>query len=624
MKASEWVSSAFDGFDDFGNCSQTEKSSLNEAKTKKRLRENVRCGGGGGAKKKIKVERRCGIADEDLWADKYTPNCQDELAVHKKKIADVEAWLHASCTKKICPILLLTGPAGCGKSATVKVLAKDLDMEIKEWTNPITDVYNNDNYRYEEGFTPSYRWRTTETQKSIFIDFLLRANKYRSLDMTTGGTSDVCMTKHKLILIEEYPNIFFREADLFREILRKYSNNGKCPLVFVISDSAGADSNERLLFPKDIQADLSICNISFNPVAPTMMSKVITRIITKESLEGAHKFPIPSKDTIDAICTASNGDIRGAINAAQFACLKETTDLSSVLVCDNKSSKRTNKSKSRSTKQPGSSKSSEDQLSAIGGKDVSLFLFRALGKILYCKRGNPEEVTDLSSLPKHLSHHYRDPLLFMPEDVVEKSNLSSDLFNAFLHENYMEFFTDIDDVVRATEYMSDSDYLTIEWTSRSVMREYSSSVAARGLMFSNSARSLCSSGTTGLGWKPLHKPQWFSVIRKMREQLASAKVLFRGSYWTPDELTTQFLPFLSKTDFHHQSQMKRSFLKIIGSFSFEQRKGTKDRLDEKDLAIQEEEETKIFSIGEPTNNVEQNSECVYDDDNVVIIDDFDD
>lgn len=35
-------------------------------------------------------------------------------------------------------ILLLTGPPGCGKTATIQILAKDLDIQVQEWTNPIS------------------------------------------------------------------------------------------------------------------------------------------------------------------------------------------------------------------------------------------------------------------------------------------------------------------------------------------------------------------------------------------------------------------------------------------------------------------------------------------------------
>lgn len=39
-----------------------------------------------------------------------------------------------------------------------------------------------------------------------------------------------------------------------------------------------------------------------------------------------HKFSVPSKAVIESISMSSAGDIRGAINALQFACLKGKND----------------------------------------------------------------------------------------------------------------------------------------------------------------------------------------------------------------------------------------------------------------------------------------------------------
>jgi cell cycle checkpoint protein len=40
------------------------------------------------------------------------------------------------------PIILLTGPTGAGKTATIHVLAKELGIEVQEWSNPVvTSTY---------------------------------------------------------------------------------------------------------------------------------------------------------------------------------------------------------------------------------------------------------------------------------------------------------------------------------------------------------------------------------------------------------------------------------------------------------------------------------------------------
>lgn len=38
---------------------------------------------------------------------------------------------------------------------------------------------------------------------------------------------------------------------------------GRCPLVFIVSDSLSGDTSSRLLFPKGVQEELGIHNIRF-------------------------------------------------------------------------------------------------------------------------------------------------------------------------------------------------------------------------------------------------------------------------------------------------------------------------------------------------------------------------
>lgn len=51
---------------------------------------------------------------------------------------------------------------------------------------------------------------------------------------------------------------------------------------------------------------------------------------------------------------------------------------------------------------------------------------------------------------------------------------------------------------------------------QSSMREYSSCLAARGLIFNGRPGGNSSnSSSVGRGWRPLHKPQWFDVNKKV-------------------------------------------------------------------------------------------------------------
>uniref|UniRef100_A0A8C4TN63 RAD17 checkpoint clamp loader component n=1 Tax=Erpetoichthys calabaricus TaxID=27687 RepID=A0A8C4TN63_ERPCA len=375
--------------------------------------------------------------EDEPWVEKYKPKTQAELGVHKKKIEEVEAWLKVHTEQKQInkggSILLMTGPSGCGKTATIYVLSQELGIEIQEWSNPLSSEFKKDNLNSIFDCESISGGFSSESQTRMFQEFLLRANRYNKLQLS-GETND--KTK-KVILVEDIPNQFYRQPAYLHDILRKFSRTGRCPLIFIISDSLSGSSMQRLLFPSEIQEELKTSSISFNPVAPTSMLKVLSRI-------NGEKTNGPDKDSLHVLCNSCSGDIRSAINSLQFSSLKGN------FIC-----KLVGIYKLYDCFHP------HKELPAIGGKDVSLFLFRALGKILHFKR-EPHTDSDLPQLPNHLSEHERSRLLLDPE--VNKTCLSGELFSLYLHQNYLDFYSEIDDVVRATEYLSDADFFTAEWS----------------------------------------------------------------------------------------------------------------------------------------------------------------
>ncbi|XP_064792719.1 cell cycle checkpoint protein RAD17 isoform X2 [Oncorhynchus masou masou] len=491
---------------------------------------------------------------DEPWVDTHKPHSQAELAVHKKKIEEVEDWMRVHVDPKAAKggaVLLLTGPSGCGKSATVQVLAQELGYRVQEWSNPSSlseyrpSADRSDPDTYRQTFDPDSRFNGFygSSQTGLFQEFLLRANKYNRLQMSgEGGASD---SDRKLILVEDFPNQFYRQPGSLHDILRRFVKTCRRPLLFIVSDSLSGDSSSRLLFPKHIQEELGVCNISFNPVAPTSMMKVLSRIGSVQAAKSGGKMCVPDRAALELLCSGSSGDIRSAINSLQFSCL---TDLSmkkgfSAVERGKATATSSRRAVVKATRGKRKAKDSEgrDKDQAIGGKDASLFLFRALGKILYCKRESPEgsEGSRGPSLPAHLSEHHRDRLLVDPEAVVERSHVSGEFFSLYLQQNYLEFFSDVEDVARASEYLSDADFLSAEWSSRSTMGEYGSSVATRGLLHSNSGH------VTG-GFRPLHKPNWLLVNKKYRENCQAAQSLFISFCLTPVSLQTELLPYLAQ------------------------------------------------------------------------------
>ncbi|XP_029366124.1 cell cycle checkpoint protein RAD17 isoform X2 [Echeneis naucrates] len=488
---------------------------------------------------------------DEPWVDRYLPRSQVELAVHKKKIEEVENWMKVQTISSKGGILLLTGPSGCGKTATVQVLSWELGFSIQEWINPTNlEVYSSSqkNECRVNGLSSS-------SQLAQFQEFLLRANKYNCLRMA----GDEGAAHRKLILVEDLPNQLYRQPDSLHDNLRRFVKTSRCPLVFIMSDNLPGDSPSRCLFPKEIQEELDISSISFNPVAPTSMMKILTRISHLEARKSCGRICVPDQ-VLETLCSGSSGDIRSAINSLQFSSLPDISlEKKACTIKDRLVTSKPNQRK-RSTQ----TKDHEEE-KAIGGKDASLFLFRALGKILHCKRGN-HEAGELSqrairpSLSSHLSHHHRDVLLLDPELVVERSHMSGEFFNLYLHQNYLDFFSEMEDVDRASEYLSDADLLTANWTCRSSMGDYASSVATRGLLHSNSQQ-------VSVGFRPLHKPSWLLISKKYRENCQAAQSLFRNFCVTPVSLQTELLPYFAKLTNPMRNETQVAFIQDVGQMS---------------------------------------------------------
>uniref|UniRef100_A0A4W4GFA8 AAA+ ATPase domain-containing protein n=1 Tax=Electrophorus electricus TaxID=8005 RepID=A0A4W4GFA8_ELEEL len=494
---------------------------------------------------------------DEPWVQVYAPQLQAELAVHKKKVEEVEKWLRVHLdlnhANKGGAVLLLTGPSGCGKTATVHVLARDLGCQIQEWSNPVTTS----EYRTDDSFR-----QTFDPGTGAFQEFLLRANKYDRLPMRGDGQAQ----DRKLILVEDFPNQFYRQPGCLHDTLRRFARTGRRPLVFVVSDSLSGDSSSRLLFPKEVQEELGIRTISFNPIAPTSMMKVLSRIAAIE----ANKV---NKAVLEQLCAGSSGDIRSAINSLQFSSFAEhSLEKGAWASKKGKSAASAARVPARPKGGNRSTRSAEvlDDSPAIGGKDTSLFLFRALGKILYCKRhpcsSSEQLFLGLPKLPSHLSVHQRDRMIVDPELVVERSHMSGEFFSLYLHQNYPDFFSDMDDVARASEYLSDADFLTAEWSSRPTMSEYGSSVATRGLIYSNSARAQATS-QSHVGFKPLHKPHWLHINKTYRENYLAAQSLFISFCLTPVSLMTELVPYLAQLSNPMRNQAQIAFIQDVGHLS---------------------------------------------------------
>ena len=379
------------------------------------------------SKKPKPVEPRKVISNDEAWSVKHVPKNSSDLAVNVKKVSEIKSWLRFNVTSKKPGILLLTGPPGCGKTATLKVLATELQGSIQEWSNPTENV------AYSQDFSEI----PYVSQTNSFRNFMIRAGKYKLLG---GG-------RHKFILIEDLPPFAMRNTADFHDIIRTV--NRLFPLIFIQSEMSGKEDLKKLIFPQDFMEELRIFEINFNAAAPTILTKTLLTIAQIE------KSSVQDKNVLNSIATSSNGDIRAAINSLQIASITGRNGISNAVFQSNSS--LMSSSKSAKKKQ----KSEKRSLAVIGGKDLNIDLFHAIGKVLYAKRTEEKES---QVLPNHLKFYSRYKLSFDPDELMNNIPMSKDSFTAFLHHSYPDFFTNIKDFSMAAESFSISDPYFHEWS----------------------------------------------------------------------------------------------------------------------------------------------------------------
>ncbi|PHH72123.1 hypothetical protein CDD80_4757 [Ophiocordyceps camponoti-rufipedis] len=445
--------------------------------------------------------------DDDLrpWSERFGPRNLDELAVHKRKVSDVRRWLEAVTAGRIRQrLLVLKGAAGSGKTTTVRLLAQDMGLELLEWKNPAGS---------RDMLSPS-----TSAQ---FDEFLGRGGKFGMLDVEAPGTpssSGVAAQdlSKRIMLVEEFPNTFsrtsstlasFRKSILgFLDAAARPKSQAVNPMIVVISEtlltttSATADSltAHRLLGPEILRHPGAVV-MEFNAIAPTFLAKAMELIVQKEARKsGRRKTPGPM--VLNRL--GEIGDIRSAISALEFLCLKGDYE------ADWGAKVAFTKQKKGVRDGIGLTQSEAETLESITQREASLGIFHAVGKVVYNKRDEAAPADDtVETLPSFMAEFARPNRSQVPVDsLIDEIGTDTQTFVSALHENYilscestepMDTSTSMDYVNECIEYLSLSDLLG---PSRDVFfggfgRDSSSSqqlrqdemtfqVAVRGLLFS--------------------------------------------------------------------------------------------------------------------------------------------
>ncbi|KAJ2883021.1 Cell cycle checkpoint protein rad17 [Coemansia aciculifera] len=206
-----------------------------------------------------------------------------------------------------------------------------------------------------------------------------------------------------------------------------------------------------------------------------------------------------------------------------------------------------------------------DATNVSEARRVSLDLFHALGKVLYAKRESPHMSNDNSGLARgRLESH--------PDEILDRMPLDPSTFTLYVHENYADFCTSIDEVAHAADYFSEADTITCNGhrhlgAAAGVADAYSALLAVRGYMFSKGHPQLVDDGegsTNRLSSQhgraamaAFRKPQFFDVhkrraaLARVWDDPAAAEMLGFGNGMlsagaTPRVLVQDILPFWVK------------------------------------------------------------------------------
>ena len=336
------------------------------------------------------------------------------------------------------------------------------------------------------------------------------------------------------------------------------------------SQTSAKGANPARVFSSDLIKELNIAEVTFNAFATTYVSKHFERLAKAEGLD------FVDKNFLDYLTSTCNGDLRSAFNilCLQNPSQKENTNVVVPV-----------KRGAAPKKDPKKAAPSKDKvLFENNNKDLTLNIFRSLGKVLY--RKNMETSSDEKclerfraerKLPVHLKHLQTAPMTCEPEEIYSKIPISDENFTMYLHQNYIEIFQlkffdqTFEKKFNSLEQISDAFILADQLNSRlnfsdasnsvseTKVKEISTVATMRSILF-NFSKDAETEGTieskTKSAWMPLYKPFTHKVIEQNKKRIQQAEDLLgkgqsavaTNSIYLSDinkEFFTTHLPFLN-------------------------------------------------------------------------------
>ena len=204
---------------------------------------------------------------KEIWTEKYRPKNLDEVIGQKHVTERLKAYVSSNNM----PHLLLTGPAGTGKTTCSLALAKEMFGD--EW-------------------------------KGNFIE--LNASDERGIDVVRGKIKEFARTaplgsaEFKIIFMDEADALTSDAQAALRRTMEKFSKICR----FILS----CNYSSKIIDP--IQSRCAV--FRFRPLSKEDVSEYLNRIVANENIS-------IDDDAMEALVHVARGDMRRAVNSLQVA-----------------------------------------------------------------------------------------------------------------------------------------------------------------------------------------------------------------------------------------------------------------------------------------------------------------
>ena len=484
------------------------------------------------------------------WTDKYAPDRQTDLIVRRNKVEEFCSFLESRASN----VCILSGSAGCGKSAVIRCCCKDRGIEVVEYVAKIQQQFD--------------RASSYESKLEAYEAFCSRAwmptLEYEKNEHEKNSTTS-------LVVLDDIPTVVGEDQErrLVNATLGLVARSPK--VVLAVTEISAKDTNEHYSsvgtwenssIPKVLTMALEkFCNptiVSLNPIPKATMAKHLGMICDREMVN-------MSKEGLQVLAEQSQGDLSSAILGLQFAArgLSTTGGGGSRRApvrrrnAVSTTGKTATTAATAATAATARNEAPADVLSRMV-RDTSLSVFHGLGKLLYNKRlpypGPGNGPRDPRSRPPMDG--------FDPENTVYASGLSGPSVTAFLHENILDFIDPeyVDDVANCLDALSLADVLSSKMNTtpyfgtaedepdgtRGLQDMLASIVASRGVCYWNTH-------PAPRTWKPLKAPTVFRAERgrrtnaaRLRQAASVNRVEYGGAsgQTAGTAMSTEVLPFV--------------------------------------------------------------------------------